>query len=200
MHETRRQKVFSRRCVSTWLGVLACTAWSGSVVASDLSTQLKQADHVLLIRHAYAPGVGDPPGYNLERCETQRVLNDEGRQQAQRIGQWLRARGVVSARVYSSVWCRCQQTASLLQLGAVTIEPSLASFFDQPEREAAQNQRLQAFIRGALRSKGEQALILVTHHVNIRAFMGRDIGSGDMVLARVDAQGRMLSHQIYPSP
>lgn len=189
-----------RRCLPALALLWLAGASAAFAVASDLSERLKQPDHVLLMRHAYAPGVGDPPGYSLQRCETQRVLNDAGMQQAQRIGRWLREQGVAAARVHSSVWCRCQQTAEGLRLGPVRIEPALASFFDQPEREAAQNQRLQAFIREALRSKGEQALILVTHHVNIRAFMGRDIGSGDMVLARVDAQGRMLSHQIYPSP
>ena len=188
-----------RRALACGAGLLAL-ALSCAVAASDLSQRLRQSDHVLLMRHAYAPGVGDPPGYNLQRCETQRVLNDEGLRQARRIGQWLRDQGIAQARVHSSVWCRCQQTAEQLRLGPVSIEPALASFFDQPEREGAQNQRLQAFIREALRSKGEQPLILVTHHVNIRAFMGRDIGSGDMALARVDAQGRMLSHQIYPSP
>lgn len=192
---------FGRRCaLACVVGTVAFGLLPTSVAASALSERLRQADHVLLMRHAHAPGVGDPPGYSLQRCETQRVLNDEGRRQAQRIGQWLREQGVQQARVHSSIWCRCQQTAEQLRLGPVQIEPALASFFDQPEREAAQNQRLQGFIREALRSKGEQALILVTHHVNIRAFMGRDIGSGDMVLARVDAQGRMLTYQLYPSP
>lgn len=189
-----------RRALACVVGAAAVGLLPASAAASALSERLRQADHVLLMRHAHAPGVGDPPGYSLQRCETQRVLNDEGQRQAQRIGQWLREQGVHQARVHSSIWCRCQQTAEQLRLGPVQIEPTLASFFDQPEREAAQNQRLQGFIREALRSKGEQALILVTHHVNIRAFMGRDIGSGDMVLARVDAQGRMLTYQLYPSP
>ena len=173
---------------------------AAQVSANDLAERLKRADHVLLMRHAYAPGVGDPPGYSLQRCETQRLLNDEGQRQARRIGDWLRANGIDKAQVYSSIWCRCQQTAELLQLGPVVVEPSLASFFDQPDQASVQNQRLLAFIRKAVRAKAEQPLILVTHHVNIRAFMGRDIGSGDMVLARIDAMGRMLSYQIYPSP
>ena len=155
---------------------------------------------MLLIRHAYAPGVGDPPGYSLERCDTQRVLNEQGRAQARRIGQWLKAQGLERAEVYTSVWCRCRQTAELLELGPVSVEPSLASFFDQYQRAAAQNQALQAFVAKALRAKKGQPLILVTHHVNIREFMGKDIGSGDMVLVRVDAQGRALDHRHYPSP
>lgn len=182
--------------------LLACAPallWP-AVQAADLAERLRRPDHVLLMRHAYAPGVGDPAGYVLERCETQRVLNDQGQAQALRIGRWLRAQGVQQAQVHSSIWCRCRQTAERLQLGPVTIEPSLASFFDEPQRAPEQNQRLQAFMAKALPAKGGQALILVTHHVNIREFMGQDIGSGDMVLARVDARGQLLDHKLYPSP
>ena len=168
--------------------------------ASEVAERLRTDHHVLLIRHAYAPGVGDPPGYSLERCETQRVLNEQGRAQARRIGQWLKAQGVERAEVHTSVWCRCRETAELLGLGPVSVEPSLASFFDQPGRAAASNRALQNFIAANLRARPTQPLILVTHHVNIREFMGRDIGSGDMVLVRVDAQGRMLDYRLYPSP
>jgi len=155
---------------------------------------------VLLMRHAYAPGVGDPAGYALDRCDTQRQLDAQGRAQAVRIGRWLAEQGVARARVYSSIWCRCRQTAELLALGTVEIESSLASFFDQPGRAAASNRALQNFIAANLRARPTQPLILVTHHVNIREFMGRDIGSGDMVLVRVDSQGRMLDYRLYPSP
>jgi phosphohistidine phosphatase SixA len=170
-----------------------------AVRARELAERLLTPDHLLLMRHAYAPGTGDPAGYSLDRCETQRLLNSEGQAQAQRIGQWLRLQGVARAQVHTSPWCRCRQTAELLKLGPVTIEPSLASFFDEPDQQSAQNRRLQAFIAKALQSKGDQSLVLVTHHVNIRAFTGQDVGSGDMVLVRVNAQGQWLGHQVYRS-
>lgn len=197
--------VGARQAAIGWRQILlmlwVCMTCLGTTAqASELADRLRSDNHVLLIRHAYAPGVGDPPGYSLERCDTQRVLNEQGRAQARRIGQWLKAQGLERAEVYSSVWCRCRQTAEGLELGSVSVEPSLASFFDQPQRAAAQNQALQTFVAKALRAKKGQALILVTHHVNIREFMGRDIGSGDMVLVRVDAQGRALDHRHYPSP
>ena len=110
--------------------------------ASTLADKLLSADYVLLMRHAYAPGVGDPPGYSLDRCETQRNLDEQGKRQAVRAGQWLRQQGIHQAQVMSSVWCRCQQTAELLAYGPVTIEPSLASFFDTPERAEKQNQAM----------------------------------------------------------
>jgi len=170
--------------------------------AGDLGTALQSGQHVLLMRHALAPGVGDPPGYVLSRCDTQRNLDETGRRQATRAGQWLRAQGVRNAVVLSSPWCRCRETAERLGFGAVRTEASLASFFDQPEREAAHNQQLQQLIARELATRGaaHTPLILVTHHVNIRAFMGRDIGSGDMVLARVDPQGRMLEYRLIASP
>ena len=67
-----------RRCLPALALLWLAGASAAFAVASDLSERLKQPDHVLLMRHAYAPGVGDPPGYSLQRCETQRVLNDEG--------------------------------------------------------------------------------------------------------------------------
>jgi phosphohistidine phosphatase SixA len=171
-----------------------------STVASDLSDRLTSGSHVLLMRHAYAPGVGDPPGYSLDRCETQRVLDAKGKDQSVRIGRWLKAQGVSQARVFSSPWCRCQQTAELLALGKVTIEPSLASFFDQPQQAAARNTDLQDFIAKAMRAPSKQPLVLVTHHVNILELVGKNIGSGDMVLAQFDATGRVTSYQLIPSP
>ena len=180
-----------------WVMLMVC---SMGVQAADGVDRLREPNVVLLMRHAYAPGVGDPAGYSLQRCETQRNLNDEGRGQSIRIGQWLRAQGVEQAQVYSSIWCRCQQTAELLRLGEVKLEPYLASFFDEPQQAASRNQSLQRFIAQALKTKGSHALILVTHHVNIREFMGKDIGSGDMVLARVNSQGQLLNYTWLKSP
>ena len=184
----------------TWWLFWMISVFHVGVQASDLADRLKSGNAVLLMRHAYAPGVGDPPGYSLERCDTQRVLNEEGKAQAVRAGQWLRAQGVEKAQVHSSIWCRCQQTAELLKFGPVRVEPSLASFFEDHTTAVARNKSLQEFIAQALKTKGEHALILVTHHVNIREFMGKDIGSGDMVLVRVNTQGRMLDYKLYPSP
>jgi broad specificity phosphatase PhoE len=185
------------RCLMLVLSLALAPSGAG---ASDLSERLSGDRFVLLIRHAHAPGVGDPPGYVLERCETQRVLDDGGRRQAARLGTWLRAQGVTRAAVHSSPWCRCRQTAELLDLGPVSIEPALGSFFDAPGKGPERNADLQSFIAGALRSKGDRALILVTHQVNISAFTGSVVGTGDLVLVRVDEQGRALDHRIHKSP
>jgi phosphohistidine phosphatase SixA len=168
--------------------------------ASNLSEKLQSPDHVLLMRHTLAPGVGDPANYTLADCKTQRNLSAEGRQQAVVVGDWLRHQGVKQADVYSSVWCRCKDTAQLLGFKGWQIEPTLASFFDEMHKAPAQNQRLQNFIAEKLKTKGKQPLILVTHHVNIFEFMGENVSSGDLVLAKVDAQGKMLSYQVIPRP
>jgi len=168
--------------------------------ASELSDLLKKSDHVLLMRHALAPGVGDPAGYTLQECKTQRNLDSKGREQAHRIGQWLNAQGVKEAMVFSSAWCRCKETAEKLGHGIPVHEPSLNSFFDDMRQGPQSNVRLQAFMAKQLKLKADKALILVTHHVNIAEFMGENVGSGDMVLAKVSPQGKLLSYKIYPSP
>jgi len=183
------------------LVLLAVLYWvTQTGAAGELGQALEGPRHVLLMRHAYAPGVGDPPGYRLDDCSTQRNLDEQGRAQARRNGDWLRQQGVRSARVFSSIWCRCRDSADALSFGTVTTEASLASFFDSPGRAQASNAALAAFIARAVTEKGQHALILVTHHVNIREYMGRDIGSGDMVLVQVDASGRPLRSVVHPSP
>ena len=194
----RSVQSFSRVWVS-W-AILTMGHVLGLAHASELSERLQTNHHVLLMRHALAPGVGDPPGYRLDRCDTQRNLDQTGRAQAQRIGNWLRAQGIQRAQVMSSIWCRCVHTAERLGYGEVSIHPALASFFDEPQQAGARLKDLQGLIAQSLPTKGDQALILVTHHVNIEAFMGQAIGSGDMVLAQVTPQGRLIQFKLYPSP
>lgn len=184
----------------SYLLLLASLWLSGLAHASDLSEKLQSSDHVLLMRHALAPGVGDPANYSLNDCKSQRNLSAQGRAQAKAVGHWLRQQGVKHAEVHSSAWCRCKDTAELLQFGEFKIEPSLASFFDSMHKAKESNQQLQLFISERLKTKGNKALILVTHHVNIFEFMGENIGSGDMVLAKVDATGKMVSYKLIARP
>ena len=168
--------------------------------SAGLLEDLTDGQHVLLMRHADAPGVGDPPGYRLDQCATQRNLGEVGRQQSALIGRWLTEQGVSRPKIFSSAWCRCTDTARLLAIGAVTVEPSLNSFFDDMSLAKPQTAALQKFIAAGLTSKPKQPLILVTHHVNIEAFTGRVVAVGDMVLVRVNPDGSHASHQVFPSP
>ena len=170
------------------------------VQANDLAENLRSSSYVLLMRHASAPGVGDPPNYKLDDCKTQRNLDTEGRRQAVVVGDWLRKQGVQSANVFSSIWCRCKETAALLNFNGYRVESSLGSFFDEMAKAPESNRALQRFIDQHLKTKGDRALILVTHHVNILEFSGENVASGDMVLVKVDASGNRLSHEVIPRP
>lgn len=173
---------------------------SFQVCASELSELLKKPDHVLLMRHAIAPGIGDPAGYKLQDCKTQRNLDATGRAQAQKTGQWLKAQGVGNALVFSSAWCRCKETAENLAFGTPALEASLNSFFDDMRQGPQSNLNLQKFIANQLKAKGDKALVLVTHQVNMTEFTGATVGSGDMVLVKVNPAGKMISFKVYPSP
>ena len=169
-------------------------------VMATLANDLQDGQHVLLMRHADAPGYGDPTGYVVTQCATQRNLGDYGKKQAQAIGVWLTNQGIQKADVFSSPWCRCLDTANLLNKGSVKIEPSLGSFFDEMSLEKTQTKALGAFIKNELAKQSKAPLILVTHHVNIEAYTGKVVSVGDMVLVRVNKNGEHLSHTIYPSP
>ena len=168
--------------------------------SAGLLEDLTDGQHVLLMRHADAPGVGDPPGYRLDQCSTQRNLGEVGRQQSVLIGRWLAAQGVSTPKIFSSAWCRCVDTGRLLALGSVTVEPSLNSFFDDMSLATSQTASLQRFIIASLKAHPKQPLILVTHHVNIQSLTGRVVSVGDMVLVRVKPDGSHVSHQVFPSP
>jgi phosphohistidine phosphatase SixA len=179
-------------------------AFSGLIFSQQVNAalvdDLKDGQHVLLMRHADAPGIGDPSGYVVSQCSSQRNLGEYGKKQAKVIGAWLTSQGIQKADVFSSPWCRCLDTANLLNKGPVKIEPSLASFFDNMSLEKRQNKELERFIKSELAKQLKIPLILVTHHVNIQAYTGKVLGVGDMILVRINKDGEPISHIIYPSP
>jgi phosphohistidine phosphatase SixA len=144
---------------------------------------------VLLLRHAEAPGTGDPEGFRLGDCSTQRNLSEAGRLQARAIGDWLREQGIERARVYSSQWCRCLETAELLGFGPVAELPGLNSFFNRPQEREPNLAALRRFLEAQRPS--EDLLILVTHQVTISALTGEYTASGHGVLATLDQDGAL---------
>jgi 8-oxo-(d)GTP phosphatase len=156
--------------------------------ASATLQALATGGYVILLRHATAPGTGDPVGFRLGDCSTQRTLSDAGREQARRIGDALKDADVRIDAVYSSQWCRCRETAELLGLGPVASLPLLNSFFRRPAAEGdVQTQQLRAWLVDQ-RPKG--AIVLVTHQVNITALTGVFPQSGEMVVVRPPADDR----------
>lgn len=151
--------------------------------ADPLWQQLKQGDHVILIRHASTvPGTGDPPGFVLADCATQRNLSDEGRAEAKRIGATFQQHGVPIGNVMSSRWCRCLDTARLA-FDKVRPWAALDSHFDQPSNSAIQA----ASVRLGLTNKEIKGsnLVLVTHQVNITALTGVYPAQGEAVVAKL---------------
>lgn len=139
-----------------------------------------------IMRHALAPGTGDPAAFSLGDCATQRNLSDLGRRQAMEIGARFREHGIDHARVYSSAWCRCIDTANLLQLGPVRTLPPLNSFFRAPGKRERQTEALKAWLA---EHDTREPLVLVTHQVNIAALTGRTTRSGEVVVARRESDG-----------
>ena len=142
---------------------------------------------VTLLRHARAPGVGDPAGFSLGNCATQRNLSDEGRDDARRLGAALRAVGVREADVRSSEWCRCLETARLLALGSVQPASYLNSFFAGRGDQAASTQALRRAVLQKVDSR--TPTFLVTHQVNITALTGVVPAEAEAVFVRATAAG-----------
>jgi len=171
---------------------------SGHNAAADTWARLRQGKgYVVLFRHALAPGTGDPANFQLDDCATQRNLSAEGRQQAVRLGETLRRQNISVARVLSSQWCRCLETARLMNIGAVEPFPALNSFFRDRSTERSQTQQLRQFI---LENRLNPAVvIMVTHQVNITAISNIIPASGaGVVMQASPAQQVELIGQLNP--
>jgi broad specificity phosphatase PhoE len=166
-------------------GVLAISLIITPGVAADDSNEawaaLLEGGHVALIRHGNAPPGygGDPPGFKIDDCKTQRNLDELGREQARALGEAFRHHGVRVDRVLSSPWCRCLETARLMAVGRVETSWALV-----PDREPSVPVRLRELkeIVGAWRGPG--TLVLVTHAFTVRALLGFLPTQGDTVVLK----------------
>ena len=150
-------------------GGVAVAAEPPAVSLAEAARRLEAGGYVLMMRHAQTePGLGDPAGYRLDDCATQRNLSVEGRAQAGAAGRALRAAGVRLAEVRSSAWCRCRDTARLA-FGEHAVWPALNSFFDD---RAAGPARTEAVAALARELRPPRNVMLVTHQVNITAASG----------------------------
>lgn len=145
---------------------------------------LLQPGRLLMLRHAQAPGSGDPSQFKLGDCSTQRNLDHEGRAQARTLGARLAAAGVRPAALHSSQWCRCLETARLLGLGPVRELPLLNSFFNREAERAPRIVALRHFI-ATLPADGA-AVVLVTHQFTISEFTGQGMASGQGAVFQLD--------------
>ena len=134
--------------------------------------------NVIFMRHALAPGIGDPTNFKIGDCSTQRNLNQVGITQAVLIGKQLKENSIQFDKVYSSYWCRCYQTASLLDIGLVHKFSGLNSIFQNfvPRKETLKKLEQKLF-----ELPSSSLVIFVTHQVNIQAITKKNVISGGMV-------------------
>lgn len=174
------------------LVLVAAMAWPSPASSAPKDEALWQAlakggGVVALMRHALAPGGGDPANFTIGNCATQRNLSEAGRNQARATGALMRKQGVAAVRLYSSQWCRCKETARLLGFGEPQELPALNSLHGRPQNRDAQVAELKRFI--AALPKHAPTHILVSHHATIGALIDVYLGSGDLVVVRGDGKG-----------
>lgn len=161
---------------------------AGTAPAADDAARLWEAlrgdGHVALIRHASAPGgAGDPDGFRLEDCATQRNLSEAGRAEARALGERFRAERVKIGKVITSQWCRCRQTAELMAIGAVEDAPT----FNNAYVLNTQREALTAGARATIAAwRGPGTLVVVTHGQNILALLGQRPAEGEVVVVAPD--------------
>lgn len=188
------------------LVAFAALLWTLTPVSSKVATDKEIArlwrlaaspGHFVLIRHATAPGNGDPAGFDIENCATQRLLSEAGRAEARAIGVEFRDNGIPRARVLSSRWCRCHETAQLLSLGKVEPWPLLNSFYGTPEKGPAQIAELRAALAAFDLAS---PVVLVTHHTVIASLVGVPVASGEIVVVKRELDGSLTTAGRIPPP
>ena len=135
--------------------------------------------NVIFLRHALAPGMGDPKNFELKDCSTQRNLDRVGRVQAKQLGKFLRQNKVLFDEILSSEWCRCKETAVKIQLGRWETFLGLNSFFEG-HTDKRKTLRLLKQKLDIIRS--DQLVLMITHQVVISSVTGHFVASGEMVL------------------
>lgn len=143
--------------------------------------RLKRGGAVLVMRHAdTGPGTGDPPGFRLEDCSTQRNLIESGREQARSLGSALAAAGVRFGTVMSSEWCRCIETAELVFGSVPATWPVLNYTFPTGAEMDKARAKVRALVAGW---SGPDNLALVTHTPNVASLTGRAAAPGQAFVA-----------------
>lgn len=169
-----------------WLLLGLALAFAPAQADEAVWDALRGGGHVLYIRHSQTtPGVGDPPGFKLDDCSTQRNLSDEGRAQARRMGEALKKRGVPIGAVLSSPWCRCVETAQLAFGRAKTWTP-LSNLHARHENAEKQARALRPRIAA---HQGTDNLVLVAHGSVASAVIGEYLAMGEILVLKPQSPG-----------
>jgi len=168
--------------IFNYLIILICII---SPVKADLNqniiSELKKGGKIIFIRHAYAPGGGDPNNFDLNDCDTQRNLNDDGRLQSKKIGDFFKKNKISIEKVYSSEWCRCKETASIAFRSFET-KNFLNSFFSERFAKNRENQ-VENFNKFMNNWNGKGNLIFMTHYVVISEILNYAPASGEIIVS-----------------
>ena len=147
----------------------------------NLINQLEDGGKLIFIRHAYAPGNGDPAGFNLNDCSTQRNLSEDGRKQAQRIGEFFTKNKIEIDKVLSSEWCRCKETAKIAFKNYST--NSFLNSFYSSKFSKNKDKQVKAFNYYIKNLESKKNLIFVTHYVFISEILNYGPSSGEIVVS-----------------
>ena len=147
----------------------------------NLINELKKGGKLIFIRHAYAPGGGDPDNFDINDCNTQRNLSNAGRKQANKIGSFFTSNNILIDKIFSSEWCRCKETA-LIAFNNFENKSFLNSFFSSKfaENKDSQMKKLKEFINNW---DGKNNVIFVTHYVVISEILNYASSSGEIVIS-----------------
>ncbi len=171
------------------IAVFLALAFIAATARADdaLWAQLAKGGHLMLMRHGLtSPGVGDPPGFKLDDCTTQRNLIETGRAESRRAGAAVKARNVPIEEVRTSPWCRCVETARLAFATEPVVDTMLSNLFTDPQNREAQVASFRRF--AATRPTGGN-IVLVTHGATIAAFTGINPATAEMVIVAPDGKG-----------
>jgi len=161
----------------------------------DLIQSLKEGGKIIFIRHAYAPGGGDPENFDISNCETQRNLNEQGINQSKLIGEFFKKNKIKIDKVLSSEWCRCKDTAKYAFKKYETFD-ALNSFFSAKfaKNKDPQIKSLKNYIKNW---KSNKNLILVTHYVVIVEMVSLSPNSGEIIVADKDLKNILRKNINY---
>lgn len=195
---TRRHHQTSLLRRQLGLGMLAAAlpagvSWgAGAIEGPGLASLIRPGGCVVLIRHAQTePGIGDPPGFSLDKCSSQRLLSAAGRAQSRRIGHWFAQHGLKPAAVRSSLWCRCRDTADEA-FGSHVPWPALNSSFGNPQAQPAMTDLMRQALARIPKGRFE---VWITHQVSMTALTDAYPAMGEGFV--VSPEGRLLGRHLW---
>lgn len=184
--------------VSTACATAGVTWAPGHAAPEDAEAVLRTGGVIAAFRHALAPGTFDPPGFRLGDCSTQRNLDEAGRAQARRIGAWFAARSLRPARVRSSPWCRCVDTATLA-FGQAEIHPALGSPSGSAAADNARARQALLQMAAAAAAQPGRFEVWVTHMFVLADLTGEGSASGEGLVLQADRSGTLRVRARLPT-